>query len=181
MPIYEFKCNNGHIIEELYLSIPKVLPESIPCKHCYSQQTIVGRNLAYRIISQVAPPYIAESTRIGINKEGRVELLHHKYDRPSEGFEVKELKGVRERDKFENQQMKQMEVGAKIEAYRRESMQSEITKERHDNIKATLNTYDNQTQTLLKDAMERTNKKNSKKRDIKSPKFYIAANHEHVK
>lgn len=171
MPLFEYKCEVTEEIFELLLPISEYKNEVITCSIHNNQHK------AEKIWSIPGNIQIGEPTRYAVDKQGRIHLLHHKYDMPDADCEIKELKGPMERSRFEGEQMSLQKAASRTEAYMRESRDNEEIKLRHDDIKSKLNSYDNETQGLMKAAMERTKKMAAKPRVIKEPKMYIAANH----
>lgn len=168
MPIYEFKCKNGHISEILF-SI-KECPRTIGCLNRFCEER------AEKIPSIPSPPYCAKPTTIFVNKvtgERQVAVSH--YDTPPKGFVKEELKGTRERTKFEIEETQKANVVAQFETQRIKEKSNQLRKARQDGIIANMYAkqvdihpdtgekieyhIDHNTEQLLKKAMKRNAEK----------------------
>jgi hypothetical protein len=197
MPIYEYQCLKTGEIFGLLQPVKNAGISKVPCYlHCeWSEDrdgSLVETNFhdAERIFSTFNTLSDTPSTVYFKNpKTGEVQLGSNKYDTSPNGYVKEEAKGLAGRLQLEKQLQKQ-DRDKSVGAYNNELLnKSLLTKQRHDEIKANLNTVhtikhedgkeekftlDDQTKDLMKLAMERSNK--TKPRYKERP-FIFPVNH----
>lgn len=188
MPIYEFECRLGTGRGEILLPLRLKKLKYMMCPICFDyhiwdfdtlleidlQDSSYG-HFADKVISIPSPPYIASSTRVFTDmRTGERFVATSKYEKPPYGCVVEELKGTRERSRFEKQETEKANVIASIQSARTRERTERLSKERHDETLRTLDNkqidydehgnkveyhYDNKTKEMLKAAIRRPKKR----------------------
>lgn len=110
MPIYEFRCADGHITERIWSinyweDIKRLYKGLVVCGAELGNTNGLCIKNAERIWSVPANIQIGKPTIVFVNPQtGVSQVATSQYDPPPPGFITQELKGPIERSKFENQQ-----------------------------------------------------------------------------
>jgi hypothetical protein len=191
MPIYEFECPLDKRRFEVILGIDMADKKKFICT-CDSPIL----HMAERIWSLPGNVQLGEATKIFVNNQtGDVFTPVSRFDKPPKGYHAKELKGPIERTKFEKEQQHRVDGRNQFISHHLDSLKSEARKNRQDDTKARLNSVqrevlpnpqtgkdevveyslDHKEKALLKNAMERSNRK---KRKEKKSDVLLAINHQ---
>lgn len=180
MPIYEYECNKTGERFEKMQSLAFAEVNQVRCELHKEGLRIITGHLATRVWSVPANICIGKPTRIFENKfTGETRVAASEYDKPPDGYTVRELKNPIERSQFEREEQVKLDMTNAIVTANLEAQRIATKNNRHADITAHLSSLasdsDNPSgaETLIKAAMKRDKvKKNPRRSEVK-----LAVNH----
>ncbi len=161
MPIYEFECPIHGVFERI-LSLEFSDAKHIVCMHEDSKEGFCLRN-AEKVWSASVVSFGAKPTIVFKNpKTGEMEVATHENQQAPYGYVKEELRGPIERTKFEKEASQRRYVEDELTTEKLKQGRDKTRKNLHDDLNARMNTFDSNTQNMIKMSMRHARKRHER-------------------